>query len=283
MSFSKIILSFGLAVIAHLIWVKEALAWGPGIHTVIALNTLDDARLILPSIGGIISSFPLEYLYGCLAADFFLGKSRMKKACHAHNWQGGFRLLRKAADDREAAYAYGFLSHLAADVIAHNFFVPSMISEYRALRKKSHLYWEIRADFLVGPEYTRIAKTVLGMDHRGCDKLLKGISGKKKTGLGAKKLIYTQSVKISDRAHTTHHMFFPDRVSRKHRFDDYASFMIGLSLRVVKGFLRYPETSPCLSHDPIGTRNIGLAKGNGNRFFKKQFAFRRPLNSHDAE
>lgn len=266
---------------AQLIWAKELLAWGPGVHTVIAMSVLDDVHLILPSIAGIISSFPLEYLYGCLAADFFLGKSRMKKAGHAHNWQGGFRFLHKAADDQEAAYAYGFLSHLAADVIAHNFFVPSMIREYRALRKKSHLYWEVRADFLVGPEYTRIAKNVLGMDHRGCDKLLKGISGKKKTGLGARKLIYTQSVKISDRARTTHHMFFPDRVVGRHRFDEYASFMIGLSLRVVKGFLRYPETSPCLSYDPIGIRNVGLTKGN--RFLTKQFAFRRPLSSHDAE
>jgi hypothetical protein len=241
---------------------------------VIALNVLDDVRLILPSIASIISAFPLEYLYGCLAADFFVGKSKMKKASHAHNWKGGFRLLNEANNDQEAAYAYGFLSHLAADVIAHNFFVPKMIGQYRALRKKSHLYWEIRADYLVGQEYTKIAKDILSMDHRGCDDLLKSVSGKRKRGLRARKMIYKQSVKISDRAYATHHLFFPDRVISKHNFNENAAFMVGLSSRVVEGFLRYPETSPCLSHDPIGIQTLGLAKRS--RSLTRWFNMRRP-------
>jgi len=271
----KLILSFFLVVLAQLLWAKNALAWGPGVHTVIALNVLDDVRLILPSIAGIISAFPLEYLYGCLAADFFVGKSKMKKTRHAHNWKGGFRLLNEARTDRETAYAYGFLSHLAADVIAHNFFVPKMIGQYRALRKKSHLYWEIRADYLVGQEYTKIAKDVLNMDHRGCDDLLKVISGKRKRGLQARKMIYKQSVKISDRAYATHHLFFPERVVGRHNFNENAAFMVGLSSRVVEGFLRYPDTSPCLSHDPIGIQNLGLAK--------RSRSFTRWFNAHRSD
>ena len=104
----------------------------------------------------------------------------MKKSGRAHSWKGGFRFLNEAVDDQEMAYAYGFLSHLAADVVAHNFFVPNLTNEYRALRKKSHLYWEIRADYLVGQEYTKIARDVLAMDHRACDNLLKAISGKRR-------------------------------------------------------------------------------------------------------
>ena len=277
MFFPKLIISFFLLFIAQLIWANSALAWGPGVHTVIALNMLDDVRKILPSIANIISLYPLEYLYGCLAADFFVGKSKMKKVGHAHNWKGGFRFLREANDDQDTAYAYGFLSHLAADVIAHNFFVPNMIGEYRALRKKSHLYWEIRADYLVGQEYTKIARDVLSMDHRGCDDLLKAISGKRKNGLGARKLIYKQSVKISDRAYATHHMFFPDKMVGRRNFNEYAAFMVGLSSRVVKGFLRYPETSPCLSHDPIGRRN--LRPSRRNRSFTRWFTMRCPIRS----
>lgn len=277
MFFQKLILSFCLIILAQWVCATKALAWGPGVHTVIALNMLDNVLLILPSIAGIISSFPLEFLYGCLAADFFLGKSKMKKAGQAHNWKGGFRLLGEANNDRETAYAYGFLSHLAADVVAHNFFVPNMIREYRSLRKKSHLYWEIRTDYLVGQRYTRIAKEVLSMDHRGCDELLKEISGKKKNGLGARKLIYTQSVKFSDRAYTTHHLFFPDRVAGQHSFHEYAAFMVGLSSRVVKGFLIYPETSPCLSYDPIGKRRSDLVKRA--KSFIKRFNIRCPASS----
>ena len=257
----KIALFSGIIAVIQLICAGRVLAWGPGVHTVVALNLLNDPSLILPSIAGIITSYPSEYLYGCLAADFFVGKSKMKKGGHAHNWKGGFSFLDRAHDDQELAYAYGLLSHLAADVVAHNFFIPNMINNRRAGRKNSHLYWEMRADYLIGPEYTKVAKSVLGMDHRGCDSLLKTIAGRQKRSLKAKKLIYKQSVRFSDRAYTTRHAFFPYRTGRP-VFSNYTDFMVGLSSRVVIGFLKRPETSPCLGHDPIGTRNLGLAKRN---------------------
>jgi hypothetical protein len=256
----KYLITLGFFSVIQLIFAEDALAWGPGVHTVIALNLFKDVSLILPSIAGIITSYPSEYLYGCLAADFFVGKSKMKKNIHAHNWHGGFRFLEKAKDDRELAYAYGLLSHLAADVVAHNFFVPNMINDYRAGRKNSHLYWEIKADYLIGPEYTKIAKDVLSMDHRECDKLLNTISGER--SLKAKKLMFTQSVKLSDRVYTTRHMFFPCKTVNPPPFSDYTKFMVDLSCRALIGFLKHPETSPCLHHDPIGVRNLGLAKRN---------------------
>ena len=203
----------------------------------------------------------------------------MKKNIHAHNWQGGFRFLEKANNDRELAYAYGLLSHLAADVVAHNFFVPNMINDYRVGRKNSHLYWEIKADHLIGPEYTKIAKDVLNMDHRRCDKLLNKISGK--TYLKTKKLIFTQSVKFSDRAYTTHHLFFPCKTGSQHPFDNYAKFMVGLSSQVLISFLKHPETSPCLHHDPIGMKNIGLAKRN--RSFTNFFNPHQPNSSFTVD
>lgn len=259
----------GIIAVVQLICAKNALAWGPGVHTVIALNLLNDTRLILPSIAGIITSFSSEFLYGCLAADFFVGKSKMKKGGHAHNWRGGFKFLDEANDDQELAYAYGLLSHLAADVVAHNFFVPNMINGSLTGRKNSHLYWEIRTDYLIGPEYTKVARDVLGMDHRECDVLLNTIAGIKRRNLKTKKLIFTQSVKFSDRVYKTRHTFFPYKTVNRHTFSNYANFMVGLASRVVIGFLKHPETSPCLRHDPIGKRNLGLAKRN--RSFAKFF------------
>ncbi|SPD76190.1 conserved hypothetical protein [uncultured Desulfobacterium sp.] len=260
---------------------SDVFAWGPGVHTVIALNILSDVSLILPSIAEIITAFPVEYLYGCLAADFFVGKSRMKKAGRAHNWQGGLKLLGEAGDVQEKAYAYGFLSHLAADVVAHNIFVPNMISEYRAIRKRSHLYWEIRADYLVGPEYTKIARGVLAMDHYICDNLLRSITGKRKKAIGARKLIFTQSVKFSDRAYTTRHVLFPFKRIDHRGFDEYGAVMIGLTLRVVNGFLRYPESSACLLHDPIGLRNLYLAKQSTSLI--RLFRTKRPSKSFPVD
>jgi hypothetical protein len=257
--------------LAQLVHAESALAWGPAVHTVIALNMIEDVRLILPSIAAIISAFPIEYIYGCLAADFFVGKSRMKKAAEAHNWTGGFQFLNEANDDRDAAYAYGFLSHLAADVIAHHLFVPSMTSDNRAWRKKRHFYWEMRADYLMGQKYTKIARDVLKMNHSGCDDLLANLSGEKINGLKAKKMLYTQSVKFSDRAYTTHHLFFPEGMGASHSFEEFASFMVGLASQMVKGFLLYPETAPCLGHDPLGLQGHALVKKRGlDRFFRNR-------------
>ena len=104
-------LTIGIFAVIQLVFAKDALAWGPGVHTVIALNLIQDVSLILPSIAGIIASFPSEYLYGCLAADFFVGKSSVAKTASLHNWEGGFRFLEEVSDDQEAAYAYGFLTH----------------------------------------------------------------------------------------------------------------------------------------------------------------------------
>ncbi|MBW2343326.1 MAG: hypothetical protein JRF53_04830 [Deltaproteobacteria bacterium] len=86
MFFLKLTISLGITVTIQLLWAEGALAWGPAIHTVTALSALDGAGAILPSIAGIITSFPLQYMYGCLAADFFIGKGKNRRAGHPHNW-----------------------------------------------------------------------------------------------------------------------------------------------------------------------------------------------------
>ena len=190
MIFLKVLAFLGGYVLAQLSGPESALAWGPGVHTVTALSLLNDVSLILPAIAGVITQYPREFLYGCLAADFFIGKGKRKRAGHPHSWKGGITFLGEASDDREAAYAYGFLSHLVADVAAHNFFVPDLINTYPAGRKMGHLYWEIKADYLIGPGYLKIAKDVLSMDHKGCDDLLDLISGKKRNRLKTKKRLH---------------------------------------------------------------------------------------------
>ncbi len=273
MFFLKLIISISIPAVCQLIFAESVFAWGAGVHMMTALSLLDDVSLILPSIGRVITSFPVEYLYGCLTADFFIGKGK-RKAGHPHNWEGGFRFLDEARTDQEVAYAYGFLSHLAADVVAHNLFVPNLINSYPASRKRGHFYWEIKADYSVVPGYLKIAKEVLGMDHRSCDKLLKQISGKRKNELKAKKLLYTQSVKLSDYCYIPHDFFFPRKMFRRQIFDDYSSFMINRSCRLVKDLLSHPGSSICLSYDPMGKLNLSRAKRKRMSHFPKSIKSR---------
>jgi hypothetical protein len=267
----KILVLLGAYISAQLLGPECALAWGPGVHTVTALSLLNDVSLILPTIARIITLYPREYLYGCLSADFFIGKGKRKRAGHPHSWKGGLMLLSEAGDDREAAYAYGFLSHLVADVAAHNFFIPNLLHSYPTGRKMGHLYWEIKADYLIGPGYVKIAKDVLSMDHKGCDDLLDLIAGKRKNRLKAKKRLFTQTVKVSDYFYATHDTLFMGRPAHRRIFSDYLAFMVDLSCRLVKDFLTNPGSSPCLSYDPLGRQHPNL--------ISRMRMLRRPFNS----
>jgi hypothetical protein len=243
-------------------------AWGPGVHTVTALSLLDNLAAILPPIAHTVSSFPREYVYGCLTADYFIGKGSRKKAEHPHNWAGGFGCLQEANDERERAYAYGFLSHLAADVIAHNLYVPNMMSWYATSGRMGHLFWEIRADYLVGPKFTRIAREVLHMEHPECDDLIDLIAGKGRNGLRAKKRLFTQSVNLSDYFYSKHSTLVAKRNRRWRTTHAHTVFMVDLACRMVQDLLTRPGSSICLEQDPLGRRSLQFSRGK--RFWKRR-------------
>jgi hypothetical protein len=254
--------------------VEEAWAWGPAMHTAIACRILNDGVAILPAIALILKSFPREFVYGSLAADFFVGKGSKPRDGHSHNWQTGFRLLRKAKSDQEAAYAYGFFSHLAADVIAHNYFVPNLIHQVSTWRKMGHIYWEAKADHAVGPLYMNIAKDILSEEELGCDELLNAAVGKKRNGLKTRRQIFTQTVRFSDYLSHSMSAALIDIGSRYRISPGYLAFMANLSYELAKDSLSQPYSSPCLAFDPIGSRNLRLA----GRFavLSRLLDFRRP-------
>ncbi|RLB12079.1 MAG: hypothetical protein DRG63_12185 [Deltaproteobacteria bacterium] len=271
---TKIALMLGIVALLDMIGASKAFAWGPGVHTVIALHTLDMARDLFPGIGSIIASNPLEYLYGSLAADFFLMKSQIRSTRHAHHWKGGFAFLNEARNATEQAYAYGFLAHLAADVIAHNVFIPNLVAIFPNKRRTGHIYWEIRADYVVGPLYTKIAKDVLGTDQRACDEILRSMTHKRKNGLKASKRIYTQGVRISDYLYDTVPGLFGGKTLRWDGFRDYVVRMVMVSSLFVEEFLRDPPHSVCLKHDPNGKGKAKPLRRQG--LFARLFSSRRP-------
>lgn len=250
------------ATFLQALWPESAFAWGPAVHTVVALSVLDGVSEMLPQVGTIISARPIEYIYGSLAADFFIGKTRRWATRHIHNWKGGLRLLREAKGRREQAYAYGFLSHLAADVVAHNLFVPNMMSLFPRPKRAGHLYWEAKADYLMGPAYMKVAKGVLFMDHEVCDELLKNVTGKR-NGLKAKKRIFTQTVKFSDYLYGAYPELFSTRPWLASGFANQAFSMVSLSAKLVLDFLKDPASCPCLASDPLGKRAMEAVSRKG--------------------
>lgn len=247
------------AIGIELVFSRGAWAWGAAVHTVIACNVLEQTGAILPAIAEIVRAFPLQYVYGNLAADFFVGKGQKKKKNHSHNWETGFRCLEEAGDELEASYAYGFLSHLAADVIAHNYFVPNLICNTFTWKRMGHIYWEARADYNMGHQYTRIAREVLTMNELGCDEMLISAVGNRRNGLKTRRKIYTQSVKFTDFLYMVPASPLSERSARTRLFGQYLGFTVGLAYRLVLDFLKNPDSSPCLSYDPIGSENLFIA------------------------
>ncbi len=259
----NIVVSFVAVFVLQMVFADNAFAWGPAIHTVISCSILDGVGSIMPDIAGILKQYPLEYIYGNLAADFFIGKGNKRKEGHSHNWEAGFTILGEAESEKEASYAYGFLSHLAADVVAHNYFVPDLIYRFIMLKKLGHFYSEAVADKAAGSFYLRMAADILSSKDLDCDKMLKSAVLANSNGLKAKRHIFARSVKMSDYLYDSPQFTFMYNQLRYKIPADYIESMINLSYRLVKDLLSNTGSSKCLSHDPIGEDNLRRASQNG--------------------
>ena len=139
------------ALAALLLDPQELFAWGPATHVQLANDVLRNLALLPAAMAALLGRHGLDYVYGCVAADVVFAKrlSRVKQFCH--HWSTGFGLLQRADDDRGRAFAYGYLSHLAADTVAHGKFVPRQITLTRSTVNFGHVYWEARADRMIPP------------------------------------------------------------------------------------------------------------------------------------
>jgi len=136
----------------------EAWAWGPATHVQLACEALGQTALLPAALAMLLRRHARDFIYGNIAADFVFAKklSRIKQFCH--HWATGYALLEEAETDGARAFAYGYLSHLAADTVAHNKFLPRQLTVTRTTYRFGHLYWEVRADCHVGAghrEYVR--------------------------------------------------------------------------------------------------------------------------------
>ncbi len=143
----------------------EAWAWGPVIHVGLASSVMKNLGVLPAAVAAVLARHAFAYLYGNIAADIVFAKrwSRIKQFCH--HWSTGFALLEASKDDRSRAFALGYLSHLAADTVAHGKFVPRQVVVSGCSLNFGHFYWELRADTTCPEEHWRCLEQVLGDDH----------------------------------------------------------------------------------------------------------------------
>lgn len=187
-----------LACIFLLVSPGSLLAWGPGTHVYLGLQLLGSLDLVAPTVAGLLSSHALEFLYGSLAADIPQGKRYASR--DPHTWEVGFEVHEAARDDGSLqAAAAGYLSHLAADVVAHGSFLPRMLLLTSSTRALGHSYWEHRMDAAVGSDHARLARhLVTAFEHGDIDALLDRVISRTLFSFETNRRIFRGMVRIAD-------------------------------------------------------------------------------------
>ncbi len=144
-------------------------AWTPGTHIYLAQNVLASAHLLPTTVADLIRAFPYDYLYGNIAADSSIAKNFAPVSRHCHHWHVGQEIHDLAPTDALRAFGLGYLSHLAADTVAHNYFVPRQLAVTSSRSGLGHAYWESRFETHLGEEFARTAKEVIQLDHTPAD------------------------------------------------------------------------------------------------------------------
>lgn len=165
-----------LTVIVGILLVpSEAWAWGPYAHLDFGHQVLRNLALLPRDLQQLLGANPFHYLYGTIYADVIIGKNRAQFARHCHNWKVALDIYEEARRvPSRRAFMLGYLSHLAADTIAHNYYVPFKIVESWPTRMLKHLYWELRFDQKLFHKVEDVAKKVVRQDMRDNQQFLAG-------------------------------------------------------------------------------------------------------------
>src|SRR5207245_674454 len=124
-------------------------------------------------------ALPYDFLYGNIAADTSMAKKYAPVGRHCHAWHVGQEIFDLAPSDPLRAFGLGYLSHLAADTIAHNFFVPRQLVLTSSTVALGHSYWESRVEPHLGdPDAPE------GRGCRGRRRAAPGSGGRKSAGPG---------------------------------------------------------------------------------------------------
>jgi Zinc dependent phospholipase C len=116
---------FFFSALAGALFAPDALAWGLQTHVFLAQWALAAVPLADPQVRAAALRLPRLVLAGACLPDLALAGRMLGLTAfrRAHQWST-LRRLAAACWDEERAIAVGYASHLLADVVAHNTFVP---------------------------------------------------------------------------------------------------------------------------------------------------------------
>lgn len=244
------------ALLLVILMPHDALAWGPGIHLQLGSTVLNNLQLLQPALAAVIAEFPNDYLYGCIAADITVGKKFTHYLLHCHRWRVGLKVLENAETTAHRACAYGYLSHLAADSIAHNYFVPYKIMLSFSTLTLKHAYWEMRFEGYVDKDIWETGKQVSRENYHANDVLLRRVLSDTIFSFGTNKRIFN-SILLVSRLEKWQQMLKTFTDSSRYILEDTdRDEYMSLALEAVFDTLNGMEESRYFQADPTGERAL---------------------------
>lgn len=247
------------ALVAAVLLPHDAWAWGPVAHIDYASEVLRHGALLQPAIRDLIQKHPRDFLYGAIAADIIVWKNLADAHRHCHAWPNGFALFHNARDDGQRALALGFISHLAADIVAHNYYIPFKMLKNLHARYFTHVYWEVKFDSFLDPVHYQTAAALANGDTARHDAYLNERLAMTLLPFAANKRVFN-GVVINKRFGSWHKL--------NERFASYSAIngqdvelYKNLALASIRDILNNFEKSPFTVNDATGRVNLAFAKG----------------------
>src|SRR5690606_37739227 len=222
---------------------------------------LQSLSLLPPTVAALLSAYPKDFLYGSVAADISLAKKYVPEGRHCHHWHIGEEIFETAETERLRAVALGYLAHLAADTIAHNFFVPRQLLLTSSSKALGHSYWEHRMDVQLGERSTRLAcEVVMNHDHSAAEALFGRVLPSTLFSFQRNRRIFRGMIRFEDNERWQSVFGSMLQNSRWELANPTVETYVTISFDYLIDYLSRRGDSLAAPLDPIGDTNLGMSK-----------------------
>jgi hypothetical protein len=211
-------------------------------------------------VAELLRAFPYEFLYGSIAADTSMAKKYAPVGRHCHSWHVGMEIFDQAPDTPLRAFAFGYLAHLAADAVAHNYFVPRQLAITSSTTALGHSYWESRFETHLGERYSRRARDLILLDHSRADGLLDRILSPTIFSTTTNRRLFRGMVYVADTESWQRIFQLVTEKSRWDLHDAEVGAYLERSFDFIIDLLRRMDHSEPYTFDPSGDHQLKLAK-----------------------
>src|SRR5256885_5604679 len=249
-----------VAVAALVLLPSAAYAWTPGTHVFLGEAVMRSLHLLPTALADLLRAFPYDFLYGSIAADTSIAKKYAPVGRHCHSWAVGLEIFDGADDEPLRSFGLGYLAHLAADSVAHNYFVPKQLAVTSSTSALGHSYWESRFETHLGSDCARRARELILIDHSRSDGLLDRVLSPTIFSTPTNRRIFRGMVIVADNEGWQRIFQLMTEKSRWDLPDAEVSEYVTRSFDFIMDLLSRMDSAEPFQLDPSGDRALRLAK-----------------------